>query len=535
MKNLYPLVMAVLLLLTTSVYAQVPVLNSYPSAQAVIFLDFDGHTVNGTSWNTNGPIHCGPSNLNSTQITEIFNRVAEDYRPFNINITTDSTRYWKAPSSKRMRVILTITSKWYGNAGGVAFTGSFTWGDNTPCFVFTALHKYNVKNIAEAAAHEAGHTLGLRHQSKYDANCVRTEDYNSGVGSGQISWAPIMGVGYYRNQTTWHNGPNPFGCSYAQDDLAIITSSTNGFGYRPVDKKAPASFATAWQITNTNNQLEGSGLIATNTDNNYFKLSVPTLSLVNLKVAPYSVSTTGDVGSNLDVQVKLYDEKQQLLNTYNPPELLSAALDTTLNAGDYYMVVNGTGNAYTTSYASLGSFSIQGTMKEMKVLPLRRLELKGNADGNRHKLTWLIDADEAVTRQVVEVSSNGVHFEPIAQLGNDDRSFDHYAAAHGSVQYRIQVSFDNGKQHYSNIIAMRNANASARPQLFTNVIHSNALMVSSPGTFQYLITDLNGKPISQGQVTQGSATVSTGHLAAGIYLIRFSNGSSQFVEKFTRR
>ena len=34
--------------------AQAPVLNSYPSANAVIFLDFDGHTVDGTSWNWRG-------------------------------------------------------------------------------------------------------------------------------------------------------------------------------------------------------------------------------------------------------------------------------------------------------------------------------------------------------------------------------------------------------------------------------------------------------------------------------------------------
>src|SRR5689334_2640774 len=82
----------------TMINSQVPLLNSYPSAQAVIFLDFDGHTVEGTSWNYNGPIVCGASGLNNSQITEVFNRVAEDYRPFNLNITTDSTKFLAAPA-----------------------------------------------------------------------------------------------------------------------------------------------------------------------------------------------------------------------------------------------------------------------------------------------------------------------------------------------------------------------------------------------------------------------------------------------------
>src|SRR4030095_9832930 len=87
----------------------------------------------------------------------------------------------------------------------------------------------------EAASHEAGHTLGLRHQSSYDGNCVKTSEYNPGVGAGEIAWAPIMGVGYYRNLTLWNNGANPYGCTSYQDDLSIITASSNGFGYRTDD------------------------------------------------------------------------------------------------------------------------------------------------------------------------------------------------------------------------------------------------------------------------------------------------------------
>ena len=156
------------LISTTMIHAQVPLYNSYPSAQAVIFLDFDGHTVNGTSWNYNGPIVCGASGLNNSQITEVFNRVAEDYRPFNVNITTSLSTYTAAPLSGRMRVIITPTSSWFTGVGGVSLTGSFKWGDDTPAFVFCdRLGPNSPKMVGECCSHESGHTLGLSHQSKY--------------------------------------------------------------------------------------------------------------------------------------------------------------------------------------------------------------------------------------------------------------------------------------------------------------------------------------------------------------------------------
>src|SRR6478609_2179102 len=86
-------------------YSQIPIYNSYPSAAATVYLDFDGQYLEGTSWNYKGPLTLGPSNLTVAQITEIFNRISEDYRPFNINITTDSTKYWSAPTRLRMRVL----------------------------------------------------------------------------------------------------------------------------------------------------------------------------------------------------------------------------------------------------------------------------------------------------------------------------------------------------------------------------------------------------------------------------------------------
>jgi hypothetical protein len=137
MKFQFHLLFAFLFMLAArSSHAQSTTYNSLPSASAVIYLDFDGQFVDGTMWNYNGPLTLGPSGMTDAQILEIFERVSEDYRPFNVNVTTDSTKYFSAPATKRMRVIFTVSSSWYGNTGGVSYIGSFTWGDNTPCYVF---------------------------------------------------------------------------------------------------------------------------------------------------------------------------------------------------------------------------------------------------------------------------------------------------------------------------------------------------------------------------------------------------------------
>jgi hypothetical protein len=121
MKHLYALLTwATATLLPFKLHSQTPLFNSYATAPEVVLLDFDGHYVSGSTWNAGGSFMCEGSGLTAEQITEVFNRIAEDYRPFALNITTDAARYDAAPINRRMRVIVTVTSGWYSStAGGV--------------------------------------------------------------------------------------------------------------------------------------------------------------------------------------------------------------------------------------------------------------------------------------------------------------------------------------------------------------------------------------------------------------------------------
>ncbi|MEO5501827.1 MAG: hypothetical protein ABIR31_10345 [Ginsengibacter sp.] len=122
MKKITPIIFSLFILLSFSAVS-LPKLSSFPSARATIFLDFDGQFVQSSSWNGGRSFYCTPSGMNDTQITEVFNRVSEDYRPFNVNITTDSTVFLSAPLAQRIRIIVTLTSSWYQNVGGVSSPG----------------------------------------------------------------------------------------------------------------------------------------------------------------------------------------------------------------------------------------------------------------------------------------------------------------------------------------------------------------------------------------------------------------------------
>src|SRR5690606_17964873 len=120
MKNITRLILITVAIFTSFAALAQPRLSSHPTAEATIYFDFDGHTVNHPFRNGGMTLHCEPSGLTDEQINEIFQRVSEDYRPFDINITTDSTVFLEAPLNMRTRIIVTPTSGWYPGVGGVA-------------------------------------------------------------------------------------------------------------------------------------------------------------------------------------------------------------------------------------------------------------------------------------------------------------------------------------------------------------------------------------------------------------------------------
>lgn len=186
--------------------------------KACVYLDFDGEVVSNTLWNVSGAIYCDNSGLDITTQQTVAARVQQDYSfNSNIKVVTTEAEYNLYPANKRMRVIITTSWEWFGYSGGVAYINSITWGDNTPCFVFSSPLGYNWKYVADASSHEAGHTFGLRHQSDYDESCTKTNEYSNGK---------LMGNPYYSN-AVWWTGTSSICCTCIQNDVLIINKTVN--------------------------------------------------------------------------------------------------------------------------------------------------------------------------------------------------------------------------------------------------------------------------------------------------------------------
>jgi hypothetical protein len=325
--------------------AAVTDLQSYPGGNGCVLLDFDGQLVSGTPWNNGNPINAAPANLSDADKENVWRLISEDFRPFHLNVTTSEAVFNTYPKTKRMRCIFTPTNTAAPGAGGVAYLGSFKWNDETPCWVFNS----GARAAGEAGSHEVGHTFGLSH----DGRTTPDEDYYQGQGN----WAPIMGVGYYKTLVQWSKGEyaNP---STTQDDLAMISGTTYGVGYRADDYGNSTSAAAALTI-NASGNVNNTGVIERTGD----------VDMFSFNTAGGNLSLTFNANTwypDLDILATLYDRNGTAITTSNPTTL-NADISTTLAAGTYYVSVTGTGSGSPTTtgysnYGSLGAYTITGTV-----------------------------------------------------------------------------------------------------------------------------------------------------------------------------
>lgn len=338
---------------TTPPSGGVPVFNSLPGAVAVIYLDMDGQVVTGTQWKSGATITARGvvGTLSDAQMLEVCRRIAEDYSPFEINVTTQETAYLAAPANRRIRCIITPDNEWYGNAGGIAYVNSFSWTGDTPCWVFSDMLYDSPRYIADSASHEIGHTLSLLH----DGRISPSEGYYQGHGSGEVGWAPIMGVGYYKNLSQWSKGEY-LSASNKENDLSLITSLTNGFGYRT--DLVGNDTASATPLTIARSARSASGIIETPSDVDVFSF--------NTAGGSCSFTALGDPnGQNLDILVEILGASGLVIASANPDTLTDATVTASLPAGNYFLRVSGVGRGNAsgdgyTDFGSLGQYTISG-------------------------------------------------------------------------------------------------------------------------------------------------------------------------------
>lgn len=350
-------------------YSETFKLHSRPGANRVIYLDFDGHVTTGTIWNTNytggQPINSAPFNIDSDPntfnmqeqevIQYIWQRVAEDYAPFDVDVTTEDPgdeaifRSSASDSVYGTRVVISPTN-FTGNPGigGIAYVGVFNLvGTNfKPVFVMASGLSNNEKNIAEAVSHEVGHNLGLNHDGIKNPDGSTTNYY-----SGHGNWAPIMGIGYSRSLTQWSKGEYP-GANQLQDDLAVMQN----YGIPLINDDHGNTNASATVLSGSS--FNASGIISTGSDVDVFRFSTGSGSIsINLNTATR--------GANLDMQAKISDAQGNVL-AVSEQTALPSSLNINLSEGVYFLSIEGVGagdlaTGYS-DYGSIGQYSISGTL-----------------------------------------------------------------------------------------------------------------------------------------------------------------------------
>jgi hypothetical protein len=349
----------------TTPLSGLPQLSSNRAARAKLYLDFNGHVQ--ASWGTFGHVTTpifdqdgNPSSWSSGElatIREVWARVAEDYAPFDIDVTTIDPGILAAGLVARV-VIGGHYSDWYeSSAGGVAYVGGFSNPLPNVAYVFEeALGNGNPRYVAEAAAHEAGHLFGLSHQAVWNGGTL-VDAYNSG----SEDLAPIMGTAYYAACTTWHRGPSTAGPGAIQDDMAIIAGPANGFGWRPDDYGGTLSTAAALP---TGTSVNLAGVIGGTSDVDLW--SFTTLGgNVSFQLAG------SQFGSNLDAVLELRDATGRTILSAAPSNSLGASLATTLGRGTYYLAARSQGR-----YGSVGQYTIRGTLPATAVASSPEISLR---------------------------------------------------------------------------------------------------------------------------------------------------------------
>ncbi len=416
------------------------VFHSLPGAPNVLYLNFAGETVVNTIWNTElgrSEVPATPFSTDSDLTTysdseqlaikRIWQRVAEDYAPFNIDVTTERPATF---GTRTAHALITRNTDANGDpnpastAGGVAYVnvfGTTSYAKYRPAWIYHN-NLGNVESyVAEGATHEIGHNLGLTHDGKTDGT-----EYYGGHGSGDVSWGPIMGTGYNRNVSQWCKGEY-YLANNTQDDLATLAGKVS---YRTDDHGNTAGTATPLTITGgtnivsttpetdpDNTQTDNKGVLERNTDLDVFSF-VTGSGPVRLALNPW-VMPSGTKGGNADILIELYTETGSLLITNNPATTTTALIETNLPAGRYYLHVrnSGAGDPFSslptgyTAYGSLGQYFFSGYVSEavsVNLPPLAELQIADLTEAGQASKSFTVTYSDDVAVDVSTMDSSDI-------------------------------------------------------------------------------------------------------------------------------
>jgi len=358
-------------------------LHSKPGAKKIIFLDVDGFDPTSVAWgNSTNNKFMTKWGTSAENIYQMWTIVAEDYAPFDVDVTTEEPlpdamlRSSVDDQEYGFRVVITdnpITGI-CGACGGIAYIGSVndiivppaTINIHQPALVFPAMLGNDPQSVAYAVSHEAGHALKLTHDGLNGAIYYPANN----------TWGPIMGAPYGAPVVQWSKGEYA-GANNFEDDILIISQN---FPVRtdnvPDDLASAPAFETASLHLTSAIIKSVNDIIESETDKDVYSFTTSGGD-VNFTVVPVAMDVSGDPSlayglqsGNLNPKVAIIDENNVVVavgyNWYDYYLRNKEVINTTLSAGKYYLVIEGSEYSQYekriyTKYGSVGQYTITGS------------------------------------------------------------------------------------------------------------------------------------------------------------------------------
>ena len=209
----------------------------------------------------------------------------------------------------------------------------------------------------------------------------------------------------------------------------------------------------------------------------------------------------------------------------NTPILVNKLNDATSNGND----------------GTLNNFALNGNTSNWVsvsvVLPINLINFSGTKKDGYNLLQWSTASEQNSSYFEVQRSENGTDFSTIAKVtaaGNSSivknyqYSDDQISSSSLIYYYRLKMVDIDGSGKYSSIIFIRNSVnglTTVYPNPAINQITINVADQSLINT-QVIMTDLSGKVLQRISLNQTTTQVDISNFAKGMYILKFTNGSS---------
>lgn len=245
----------------------------------------------------------------------------------------------------------------------------------------------------------------------------------------------------------------------------------------------------------------------------------------------HNILTPTEVSANMNHQLtgsetgllSYYNFNQGIANGDNTTPPVNTLNDLTVNNND----------------GTLHNFTLNSTSSNwisLSVLPVNLVSFSGSKKDGYNLLQWSTASEQNSKNFEIQRSEDGNGFNSIGTVnaaGNSDRvlnyQYDDRSLAASPVHYyRLKMVDLDGTVKYSSIIFIKNGSTQlatvypnpARDQITINVGDKSLLNTNA------VLTDVNGKVMQRISLKQASTQVNVSSYARGMYLLKFTDGSS---------